>query len=76
MSIPVIILSMLLEIIKIFIYGETITVNLLGLLLAFIVAFIVGVLSIKLMIKLTTKVNFKWFSLYLIIISVVTLIIG
>ena len=76
MSIPVIILSMILEIIKIFIYKETVSVNIVGIVGAFIFAFVIGILSIKLMIKLTSKLNFKWFSLYLLIISIITLFIN
>lgn len=76
MSIPVIILSMILEIIKIIIYKETVSVNIIGIIGAFIFAFVIGILSIKLMIKLTSKLNFKWFSLYLLIISIITLFIN
>ena len=76
MSIPVIILSMILEIIKIFIYKEPVSVNIVGIVGAFIFAFVIGILSIKLMIKLTSKLNFKWFSLYLLIISIITLFIN
>lgn len=76
MSVPVIILSMILEIIKIFIYKETVSVNIVGIVGAFIFAFVIGILSIKLMIKLTSKLNFKWFSLYLLIISIITLFIN
>lgn len=76
MSIPVIILSMILEIIKIFVYKETVSVNIVGIVGAFIFAFVIGILSIKLMIKLTSKLNFKWFSLYLLIISIITLFIN
>lgn len=75
MSIPIIILSMLLEIIKIFVYKETISVNIPGLLLAFISAFLIGIVSIKLMMKLTEKSNFKWFSLYLLVIAIITMIV-
>ena len=75
MGIPIIILSMLLEIIKIFVYKETISVNIPGLLLAFISAFLIGIVSIKLMMKLTEKSNFKWFSLYLLVIAIITMIV-
>lgn len=75
MSIPIIILSMILEIVKIFIKGESVKVNVLGLSLSFIFAFIIGILSIKIMLKLTERTKFKWFSLYLIAIAVLTLIV-
>ncbi len=72
-SIPIIILSMLLEIYKIIALGEMISVNVVGVLIAFIVAFIVGMFSIKVMIKLTKKTNLKWFSLYLVFIAFISI---
>ena len=75
MSLPVILLSMVLEIFKICFYGEKIDVNWVGLGLSFIFAFIIGILSIKAMISLTQKVNFKWFALYLILVSIICIII-
>ncbi len=75
MSLPIIILSMLMEIFEITVNGQNISINTIGLLLAFLIAFIVGIFSIKLMIKLTERLNFKWFSLYLFIIGLLTLIL-
>ncbi len=74
MSVPIIILSLVMEIGKICICHETISVNMVGLVLAFLVAFVSGLLSIKLMLKITEKANFKWFSLYLIVISILSFI--
>ena len=73
-SIPIIIASLIMEIIKIVILGETISVNPWGLILSFLIAFLIGVVSIKFMIKVTSKTNFKWFSIYLIFIAIVSLI--
>ena len=75
MSLPIIVLSLLMEIYNIAVAGQTVTVNTVGLLLAFIIAFVVGVLSIKVMIKLTEKANFKWFAIYLILLSIISLIV-
>jgi undecaprenyl-diphosphatase len=75
MSVPIILLSLVLEIIKIFVYHQTLSINILGIIIAFIVAFIVGIISIKLMIKLTEKANFKWFSLYLLFIAIVSFLV-
>ena len=75
MSIPIIILSMLMEIFKIVFKGETVSVDILGGALGFVAAFLVGVLAIKFMIKLTAKANFKSFSFYLLIISILSLCI-
>ena len=73
MSIPIIILSMLLEIYKIINLNIDIKVNVIGIIFAFIVAFLIGVFSIKTMIKLMQKANLKWFSLYLIFIALISI---
>ncbi len=75
MSIPIIILSMLMEIYKVVVKGEVLSVDALGAVVGFVAAFLVGVFAIKFMLKLTEKANFKWFSFYLLIISVLTLCI-
>lgn len=74
LSIPIILLSMCLEIFKLS-QGEVISVNILGLVLGFITAFIVGIFAIKVMLKLTQKVSFKGFCVYLILIALVAAII-
>lgn len=73
MSLPIIFLSMIMEIGEIALGGQSVTVKPVGMILAFLIAFAVGILSIKLMIKLTEKSNFKWFSLYLVLLGIVTL---
>lgn len=75
MSIPIIILSMCLEIYKLVALKEVVSVNVVGLVLAFLVAFLVGIVSIKFMIKLTQKANFKWFSIYLILVAIVSIFV-
>ena len=73
MSIPIIILSLLMEIYEISVNGQTISINTFGLILAFLIAFAVGMLSIKLMLNLTEKANFKYFAIYLVILGVLTI---
>ena len=75
MSIPIIVMSMLLEVYEIIKGRQVVNVNFVGLILGFLVAFFVGILSIKAMIKITKKLQFKWFSIYLVIISIVCLIL-
>lgn len=72
MSIPIILLSFILEVYKLSRGGEVVSVNVLGLVLSFVTAFFVGVISIKAMIKLTEKAGFKWFALYLVVIAIVS----
>lgn len=73
-SVPVIIGSLIMEIIKIVMFGEKIIVNPIGLVFAFLSAFAIGVVSIKFMLRVTRKTNFKWFSVYLIFIAIISLI--
>ncbi len=75
MSVPIIILSMIMEIAKIALGGQSVVVNPIGMILGFLIAFLVGILSIKVMIKLTEKANFKWFSLYLFILAAITIFV-
>lgn len=75
MSIPIILLSLVMEIYEISVGGVSVSVNTVGVLLGAIVAFTIGILSIKLMLRLTEKANFKWFIIYLIIIGILTIFI-
>ena len=75
MSVPIILMSMFLEIIKIVQGGENVSVNPAGLVLGFLIAFVVGILSIKAMIKITEKLKLKWFSIYLVFIAIMCIII-
>ena len=75
MSIPVILLSLVMEVYDICTGGVVINVPIWGILLSCLAAFAVGVFAIKVMIKLTEKSSLKWFSYYLVILSVVSLFI-
>lgn len=75
MSVPIILLSLLMEIFEILTGYLVPSIQVLPTILAFILAFIVGIFAIKLMMKLTSGSNLKWFSFYLIIISIVTLFV-
>lgn len=74
-SLPIVFGSLLLEIVKLVVFKETISVNWLGLALAFLIAFVVGILTIKFMLKLTKNLNLKYFSIYLVIIAIVSAVI-
>lgn len=75
MSLPVVALSMLLEIVRLVRGEQVISVSIAGLILGSVIAFIVGIGSIKLMMKLTERLSFKYFAAYLLIMAVVTLIL-
>lgn len=72
MSIPIVFLSLIMEIYEIATGSLQLEIQVLPTIVAFVVAFIVGIFAIKLMIKLTVKSSLKWFSLYLVFISIIS----
>lgn len=74
MSIPIIFASLVMEFFELNKQGLP-KIPICALILSFLTAFVVGIFSIKLMLKITQKSNLKWFSLYLIFISVAAFII-
>lgn len=71
MSIPIIIASAVYESIKLF--TMQLTVNWIGIFIVMISSFIFGILSIKLMLKIVKKNKLYFFSIYLIVLSLVIL---
>lgn len=74
MSIPIIVASLILEIFKVSKYGIDIDCPV-GVCLACVEAFVFGILSIKFVSKMAKKTKLKWFSLYLVLISIVCLFV-
>ena len=72
MSIPVILGAALLEGISAIKGGATADVSWYCYLLGMAFAFLSGLFAIKFMLRLISKANFKWFSLYLAVLSIVT----
>lgn len=75
MSIPIVFLSLLMEIYEISTGVVVFQIEILPTIVAFLVAFLVGIFTIKLMIKLTVKSNLKFFSIHLVFISILSLIL-
>ena len=75
MSIPIILASLVMELIQLCSGSMTLTIPLVPMIISFLTAFVVGVFAIKIMLKLTAKTNLKWFSIYLIFISIIAFII-
>lgn len=75
MSIPIIFLSMIMEIYDVIVGGVQITFPVWAIILSFLTAFVVGVLAIKLMMKITEKSWLIWFSIYLVIIAIISLFV-
>ena len=79
MSVPIILAAALLESVKCVKAGTIGNIDVLPLLFGVITAAVTGYIAITFMLKLIRKANFKWFSLYLgvmAIFTVVTAIIG
>ncbi|MCH5351637.1 MAG: undecaprenyl-diphosphate phosphatase [Clostridiales bacterium] len=72
MSIPVILGSLLLSVIKVAGAGALGSVDWFNMVVGTVSAFAAGYFSVRVMLKLIAKANFKWFSLYLLIVSVLT----
>ncbi len=75
MSIPIIFLSLCMEIYEVATGVTQVQIEILPTLIAFVTAFVVGIFAIKIMMKLTAKSNLKWFSLYLIVIAIISLFV-
>ena len=72
MSIPIIFASAVYEIFKLI--NSQITVNWLGIFIVMVSSFIFGILSIKIMLKVVKKNKLYFFSIYLIVLSLVILL--
>ena len=75
MSIPIIIAAALLEGISLVKNGGIGSVSLLPVALGMVTAGVCGYIAVTFMIKLIKKANYKWFSLYLVAISIANLVV-
>lgn len=75
MSIPIILLSLVMEIYEACTGAIAINLDIFSTIFALITAFLVGIFAIKFMIKLTVKANLKWFSIYLFAVSILSFFI-
>lgn len=74
MSIPVIVIAALLEGVKIVTDGGASSIDVVPLLFGMITAMITGYIAIKFMLGIIRKANYKWFSLYLVLLSISVLV--
>lgn len=72
MSIPIILLSMIMEIYEICTGAVEISFPPVAVILSFLVAFLSGIFAIKFMMKITEKGKLNWFAIYLLLLSVAT----
>ena len=75
MSIPIILAAALLSSYDVVKSGSIGNVNAVSLILGVITAAVTGYIAVRFMLSLIKKANYKWFSLYLVVISVVNLIV-
>ena len=72
MSIPIVFLSLLMEIYEALTGGIHLTYPISAIILSFIVAFLSGIFAIKFMVRLTEKGKLWWFSCYLLVLALAT----
>ncbi|MDD4110741.1 MAG: undecaprenyl-diphosphate phosphatase [Clostridia bacterium] len=75
MSIPIIIGSLIYELIFTDISGIATNIMIAPLIVSFLTAFIVGIFSIRIMLKVMGKAKYYWFSIYLFAIAIVSFFI-
>ncbi len=75
MSVPIILAAVLMEGLDIVKAGGIGAVDLVPLLFGMITALICGYVAIKFMLKIIKKANYKWFSVYLVLLSITNLIV-
>lgn len=72
MSVPIILASLVYELL--FSTETIVSIGFLPVLVAFLSAFLVGILSIKFMLKIVEKAKYYYFSIYLFVLSILSLI--
>ncbi len=74
MSIPIILAAAGMEGIKLLTGDGAVNIDVIPLLLGMLTAMICGYIAIKFMLRIIKKANYKWFSLYLVLISISTFV--
>ncbi len=74
MSIPIILAAALMEGVKLLTGDGAVNIDVLPLILGMLTAMICGYVAIKFMLAIIKKANYKWFSLYLVLISISTVV--
>ncbi len=75
MSIPIILAAALMEVVNGVTKGTLGSIDVVPLLLGVLTAMVCGYIAIKFMMRLIKKANYKWFSVYLVGISIANLIV-
>lgn len=75
MSIPIILAAVLLESLEVVSSGGIVGVDPIPLVVGILTSALCGYIAIKFMMSIIKKANYKWFSLYLVVLSIVNLIV-
>ena len=75
MSIPIILAAIMLESVDFISAGNVGSVDFIPVVLGVLTAALTGYIAISFMLKLIKKANYKWFSLYLVLLSITNLIV-
>lgn len=75
MSIPIILAAVLLESLDVVSSGGIVGVDPIPLVVGILTSALCGYIAIKFMMSIIKKANYKWFSLYLVVLSIVNLIV-
>ena len=72
MSIPIIVASFVFELVR---SDGALQIDVIPTLIAFVVALVSGILAIKFMLEIVKRIKLYWFSLYLVVLAVVTVFV-
>lgn len=75
MSIPIILMSLVMEVYELFSNNLKIDISFVGMSVAFVVAFLLGIFAIKFMLKINQSKYFKFFAIYLVFMAVLSLFV-
>lgn len=74
MSIPIIVAALAMEVFDMATGGGFAGVEVLPVVIGFLTSMVTGYIAIRFMLKIIQKANYKWFSLYLVLMSIATVI--
>ena len=72
MSIPIILASLVFEVVEYAVAGQAISIAWHEIIVGFLVAFVVGVLAVKFMLKIIERHSLIPFAVYLVVVSILS----
>lgn len=74
MSIPIILAALFMQVLSLVTNGESVKIDIVPLTFGLVTSAVCGYIAINSMLKVIKKANYKWFGLYLVLISIINLI--